>query len=714
MDGELPTDGFQTEKPIFSGDDLFIFQDDYIPPVTQITDLTLWSPIVTTTNTLSDFTYALQWDLSTGIDSFPSLESMSDIWLAYDLPYTLGDDSGRFRRFSSIRDDSIGRGGLVGDAAMFVIGGPIAIGGATVGEIGSAAGAGAEYIGAGIRAGAAYAADGLAYATRSVAAALNYFWPANAMAWADTSDASLPNQAPYTDVNFTYDPQLLDNLNSPALNWSAQTGGFDFENTDSFNFDDASPYADESVYWNFYYDYNNFDYTLDYSSIDWSLFDYPSFDLQSYDFYYDYSLDNNYYAGDPYAGAYAPVILDLGGDGYRHRTAWAGAGDGVLVLDLDGDGKIDQQKEVVFTAWDPTAATDFEALRDVFDANHDGKLNAGDLHWDDFRIMVTNADGTTSLKTLAELGIALIELTSDNKGATLEDGSRIIGQAAFTRTDGTTGQAADVLLLSESQGYALRTAIAHNADGLSKTISTDADGDGVIDLIQTDVTVVNAGGGRTQTLTNQNGGGIVLDLTVTAASADGHNITIQRDFDGDGAFEQVEVRATAADGEYTVSVTDLNPDGSLRQSGSSTTSADGYADRSTQTVTQANGDVAVSDRLLAGDGSLVSSLSTTTSGGSAGNELWFAPDAGERLLYGLPRRRPHGLRGGWRARRRPAASRRSTFRAGANTSGVPALPGRIRASDFGPFRNDSRTPPGYELKMQKNIVYSGIGRAIEA
>ena len=89
-----------------------------------------------------------------------------------------------------------------------------------------------------------------------------------------------------------------------------------------------------------------------------------------------------------------PIILDLdslgitvtelsqftqfvdGGDGLEHRTAWAGVGDGVLFFDVGGDGEITEQREYVFTEWDPTASSDLEALRSYFDTNVDGKLDA--------------------------------------------------------------------------------------------------------------------------------------------------------------------------------------------------------------------------------------------------------------------------------------------------------------------------------------------------
>ena len=110
------------------------------------------------------------------------------------------------------------------------------------------------------------------------------------------------------------------------------------------------------------------------------------------------------------------------GDGYQHKTAWAGAGNGVLVLDLAGTGQITQQDQVVFTDWDPTAKTDSQALLDVFDTNHDGMLDAGDTDYADFKIMVTNSDGTTTLETLAQAGVSSLDLTPDKTSEVLPDG----------------------------------------------------------------------------------------------------------------------------------------------------------------------------------------------------------------------------------------------------------------------------------------------------
>ena len=73
------------------------------------------------------------------------------------------------------------------------------------------------------------------------------------------------------------------------------------------------------------------------------------------------------------------TFFDTVGDGYKHRTAWAGAGDGVLAIDADGDGKITERKEIVFTDWDPSAEDDMAALRSVFDTNDDGQVSINEL-----------------------------------------------------------------------------------------------------------------------------------------------------------------------------------------------------------------------------------------------------------------------------------------------------------------------------------------------
>jgi hypothetical protein len=100
------------------------------------------------------------------------------------------------------------------------------------------------------------------------------------------------------------------------------------------------------------------------------------------------------------------TFQDMTGSGFKNRTAWAGAGNAVLFFDPNDTNAITQANQIVFTDWDPTASTDMQALLDVFDTDHDGKLDAGDVNFSKFKLMVTNAEGTQSVQTPGNLSMA--------------------------------------------------------------------------------------------------------------------------------------------------------------------------------------------------------------------------------------------------------------------------------------------------------------------
>jgi hypothetical protein len=223
------------------------------------------------------------------------------------------------------------------------------------------------------------------------------------------------------------------------------------------------------------------------------------------------------------------VYLD-GGDGKEHRTAWAGSGDGVLFYDAGGDGKITEKREFVFTEWSQGSTSDFEALREAFDTNGDGKLTSADAQWLSFKVMVTNADGTIVAKTLAELGITAIDLRADATRIELPDGSVITGQSSFIR-NGIARTAADTTLAMSAEGHRVvrvvtgpeagfdrkivntgydedgKIAFVHKvlskADGSHVRHSFDDNGDGVTDRRQDIRVVVNADGSRTERVVNR-------------------------------------------------------------------------------------------------------------------------------------------------------------------------------------------------------------------
>lgn len=294
------------------------------------------------------------------------------------------------------------------------------------------------------------------------------------------------------------------------------------------------------------------------------------------------------------------IFLDIGGDGYKRRTSWVGAGDGVLMIDADNDGTISSRKEIVFTEWSPSAGSDMQALRQVFDTNQNGKLDAGDAQWSQFKIMLTNADGTVTQKSLAELGIESIDLSIDETRIDFDGGSSIDGQTTFTRTNGETGTAATATLKHDDNGFvvsetkttdasgnvnvvtkahdkdgrlASETTRTTSANGLGVTMRFDDNGDGVVDRALTDVTTL-AQGARTRVETMRNGGGTLLWSRTSDISADGTTTVISRDELGGGYTTERETRVTGSDNSLTMTIAQLAQNGDVISQTSSVLSAD--------------------------------------------------------------------------------------------------------------------------------------------
>jgi hypothetical protein len=141
--------------------------------------------------------------------------------------------------------------------------------------------------------------------------------------------------------------------------------------------------------------------------------------------------------------------------------------------------------------------------------NGDGSLSAADANFAGFKVLVTNEDGSTTAKTLTELGITSLSLTPNAKAQGFADGTVITGEAQFTRADGTTGTMANTMLAAEAQGHVV-----------TETISTDATG------TRTDIVkFYGAGGALTASIT-------------TTSSSDGSSKTLSFDDDGDGVTDR--------------------------------------------------------------------------------------------------------------------------------------------------------------------------------
>ncbi len=148
------------------------------------------------------------------------------------------------------------------------------------------------------------------------------------------------------------------------------------------------------------------------------------------------------------------VLFDHDGDGIRSGTGWIARDDGMLVLDRNGNGLIDNGGELfgadTVLSDDSKAASGFAALADL-DSNEDGVFDAGDSEFADVRVWRDlNQDGISQageLFTLDQLGIASINLTpSTTVDLDLGNGNVVDNRGTFTRADGTTGLAGDLLL----------------------------------------------------------------------------------------------------------------------------------------------------------------------------------------------------------------------------------------------------------------------------
>ncbi len=197
----------------------------------------------------------------------------------------------------------------------------------------------------------------------------------------------------------------------------------------------------------------------------------------------DHGINNYEYRGyaDHYGNYIPPVVLDLNGDGLHFTTlqnsrvsfdlnhdgvndkiAWAGNDDGVLVWDKDRNGRISDASEFSFQSLKAGAQTDLEGLQ-ALDTNRNGILDAGDEKFSEFGVWQdANGNGVADageFQTLHDRGIAEINLHSDAQmrqaGTALassntgETDVTFMGNSAFTRTDGSSGVAADAMFAFE-------------------------------------------------------------------------------------------------------------------------------------------------------------------------------------------------------------------------------------------------------------------------
>lgn len=168
-------------------------------------------------------------------------------------------------------------------------------------------------------------------------------------------------------------------------------------------------------------------------------------------------------------GMFAPVVLDLdgdgvelvkrknsratfdyNGDGFGEDTGWLDGDDGFLVIDRNNDGLITEASELSLASESDNAKSGLQGLAAI-DSNNDGVVDAKDARFGELRVWQDrNSNGRTDMgemRSLENAGIVSIRLTATAAQNRIKLGrNAVVATTSFVRSDGTTSTAADVSL----------------------------------------------------------------------------------------------------------------------------------------------------------------------------------------------------------------------------------------------------------------------------
>ncbi len=216
---------------------------------------------------------------------------------------------------------------------------------------------------------------------------------------------------------------------------------------------------------------------------------------------------------------YGHVVMDVNGDGQADNTAWAGPQDGVLVWDKQADGLVHDNSQYAFAQYATTTAntssagadaykvpTDLSGLADAFDTNHDGVFNAQDAKFAEFKVWQdVNQNGVSDageVRSLADVGITTIHLTSDGVVRAPAVGVVEAGQTSAAMADGTSLLVADAAFAYSSQKLGLQDVLLSSSSD-SLLFTGTAAGAVVANQAYTEVVCVASHGVAAQLLMDQ-------------------------------------------------------------------------------------------------------------------------------------------------------------------------------------------------------------------
>jgi len=179
---------------------------------------------------------------------------------------------------------------------------------------------------------------------------------------------------------------------------------------------------------------------------------------------------------------YTQQVMDVNTDGKLDFSAWAAREDGVLVWDKYGNGLVTDHSQYAFTQYG--GSTDLEGLRAGFDSNGDGVFDAADEKFAEFGVWQdADGDGTADageLRSLADVGIASIDLQSDGVARSPADGVTEAGRTEATLADGSAMLVADA-------AFTFNTVPVLNLDAVLKDGVADI-ADGKAELLKINLT----------------------------------------------------------------------------------------------------------------------------------------------------------------------------------------------------------------------------------
>jgi hypothetical protein len=152
-------------------------------------------------------------------------------------------------------------------------------------------------------------------------------------------------------------------------------------------------------------------------------------------------------AGIATTGVENGVEFDLNADGITEQVSMVNSETWLLALDRNGNGRIDDGGEL-FGDQHGAANGFAELARYDADANGvaDGVIDANDVAFSQLQLLQIDRNGKQVTQTLEEAGVVAIELAHQNTRKALNLYDTVAQTAQFRRDDGSTGEAADVLL----------------------------------------------------------------------------------------------------------------------------------------------------------------------------------------------------------------------------------------------------------------------------